>query len=176
MLVIGATFLVVFLEAAFGCIRRLLGAQVDLLPCLMVYAGLCTGAVTLGLVAVLGGLWFDALSANPLGVSCLPLYLVGLGAYLARDVVLRDKKFVQALLGFCASIAAPVLTLLLLTMCRTPLLGWGTLWQLIVMGIGGAASAPLVFLLFGWLGQTLIHGPSVESSFRPDREIRRGRG
>ena len=37
----GAAFLAVFWEAAFRGVRHLLGAQVDLLPPLMVYAGLC---------------------------------------------------------------------------------------------------------------------------------------
>ncbi len=41
--------------------------------------------------AVAGGLWFDSLSANPLGVSVLPLFAVGLCVHLAREFVLRDQ-------------------------------------------------------------------------------------
>ena len=73
-----AAFLAVFGEAAFPGVRHWLGAQVDLLPALMVYASLCAGLATVALLAVLGGLWFDSLSANPLGVSILPLFIVGL--------------------------------------------------------------------------------------------------
>ncbi len=53
MLVLGAAFLAVFWEAAFGGVRHLLGAQMDLLPPLMVYASLCTGITTVTLLAVL---------------------------------------------------------------------------------------------------------------------------
>ncbi len=77
ILVLAAAFLAVFAEAAFQLPRHLLGAQVDLLPALMIYAALNTDVATVSLLAVLGGLWFDALSANPLGVSILPLFAVG---------------------------------------------------------------------------------------------------
>ena len=43
----------------------------------------------------LGGLWFDSLSANPLGVSVLPLFLVGLAIHLNRELILRDQAFAQ---------------------------------------------------------------------------------
>jgi hypothetical protein len=173
---LAAAFLAVFWEAAFPGLRKLLGAQIDLLPPLMVYAGLRANFVTVCLVAGLGGLWFDALSANPLGVSPLPLFAVGLGTYVFRDVILREQVFAQTVLGLLASLAAPVLTLmLLLTAGHTPLLGWGTLWQLVVMSVGGAVATPVLFILFEWLQSKLVHTRVTESSFRPDREIRRGK-
>jgi cell shape-determining protein MreD len=176
MLVLGAAFLAIFWEAAFGGVRNLLGAQIDLLPPLMVYASLCIGMGTVTLLAVLGGLWFDALSANPLGVSVLPLLAIGLAIHVSRELILRDQTFAQLVLGLAASLAVPVLTLLLLlTMGRTPLLGWGTLWQLLVLTAGGAIATPICFELFGWLQRTLIHRSTAETSFRPDRQIRRGR-
>jgi len=55
-----------FASGAAG-LREWLGAQVDLLPALMVYAALYTGLANVAGLAVLGGLWFDGLSANPLG-------------------------------------------------------------------------------------------------------------
>jgi integral membrane sensor domain MASE1 len=79
-------------------------------------------------------------------------------------------------IGLGASAAVPVLTLLLLlTLGEKPIRGWGTLWQITVMSVGGAIATPLCFLLFAWLRRTLVHGQVVETSFRPDREIRRGR-
>ena len=174
--VLGAAFLAVFWEAAFNGVRYLAGAQIDLLPPLMVYAGLCTGLTTVTLLALLGGLWFDSLSANPLGVTVLPLFVIGFAIHLNREFILRDQTFAQVVLGLGASAAAPVLTLLLLlTMGHPPLLGWGTLWQLIVLTIGGAIATPICFELFGWLQRTLVHHRAAETSFRPDREIRRGR-
>jgi cell shape-determining protein MreD len=176
ILVLGAAFLTVFWEAAFNGVRALLGVQIDLLPALMVYAGLSTGLTTVALTSFLGGLWFDSLSANPLGVSVVPLFLVGWAIHASRELVLRDQPFAQLVLGFAASLAVPLLTLLvLLTSRHMPLLGWGTLWQLVVMSAGGAIAAPAFFVLFGWLHRTLAHAPATETSFRPDREIRRGR-
>jgi len=174
--ILGTAYLAVFGEAAFSGLRHLVGAQIDLLPALMVYAALCTGLTSVALLALCGGLWFDSLSANPLGVSVLPLFAIGLAIYLKRDLILRDETFARLALGLGASAAAPVLTLLLLfTMGHPPLVGWGTLWQLVVMATGGAIATPICFELFGWLERVLVHHHAIESSFRPDREIRRGR-
>ena len=124
-IVLGATYLAVFWEAAFSGVSHVLGAQIDLLPPLMVYAALCTGLTTVALLALCGGLWFDSLSANPLGVTVLPMFAIGLAIYLKRDLILRDETFARLMLGLGASAVAPVLTLLLLfTMGRTPLVRW----------------------------------------------------
>lgn len=172
----GAAFVAVFWEAAFGGVRHLVGAQIDLLPPLMVYAGLCMGVTTVTLLAVCAGLWFDSLSANPLGVTVLPLFVIGLTIHLKRELILRDETFAQLVLGLGASAVAPVLTvLLLLTMGCNPLLGWGTLWQFVVLCLGGAIATPIWFELFGWLQRTLAYRGAHEGSFRSDREIRRGR-
>ena len=174
--ILSVAFLAVFAEAAFGGLRRVLGAQVDLLPPLVVYAALTSDLATIGLLAFLGGLWFDSLSANPLGVSVLPLFVIGLAIHLKRELILREQAFAHLVLGLAASAAAPVLTLLvLLTTGHTPLLGWGTIWQWLVMTIGGGLATPVCFWLFRWLRRTFVHGADVQSSFRPDREIRRGR-
>ena len=171
-----AAFLAIFWEAAFQGIRQLLGVQIDLLPPLMVYAGLSGGLNALFLLSVLGGLCFDSLSANPLGTSVLPLFAVGLVIHLSRELVLRDQTFAQVVLGLIASAVVPLLALLfLLTVGHAPRLGWRTLWQLIVMSVGGAVATPIVFVFFEWLHRTLVHSHPLPSSFRPDREIRRGR-
>jgi cell shape-determining protein MreD len=171
-----AAFLAVFWEAAFGGIRNVLGAQVSLLPGLMVYAAMSAGLLTLALLALFGGLLFDSLSANPLGVSVLPLFVVGVMIHARRDLLLREQVFAQIVLGVLASALAPALAVLvLLTLGESPLLGWGSLWQWLVMSAGGAAATPLLFILFGWLNRVLGYQPAMEASFRPDREIRRGR-
>jgi cell shape-determining protein MreD len=176
LFIVAAAFLAVFWEAAFPGVRNVLGAQIDLLPPIIVYAALCSRLSTVCLVALFGGLCFDSLSVNPLGVSVLPLFAVGFVIHLWRDLILRDQSFAQVVLGLAAGIACPVLTLLLLlTTGRPPQLGWGTLWQLIVMSLGSGLVTPVFFFLFEWLHNTLVHAPTFESSFRPDREIRRGR-
>ena len=174
--VLFAAFLVVFWEAAFQGVRHLLGAQIDLLPPLMVYASLCAGLHTALLLALCGGLWFDSLSANPLGMTVLPLLVIGVAIYASREFILRSQTFAQLVIGLAASIAVPLITLLLLLSTgHQPLLGWGTLWQVLVMGFGGALATPVFFELFGWLHRKLGRVQVSEVSFRPDREIRRGR-
>ena len=72
--------------------------------------------------------------------------------------------------------AVPAMTaLLLLSGSQEPLLGWGSLWQWVVMIAGGALATPVIFVLFNWCQHALGYQPQTESSFRPDREIRRGR-
>jgi cell shape-determining protein MreD len=176
IMILAAAFLAVFWASAFNLVRNLLGAQVDLLPALMVYASLTAGLTTVSLLAFAGGLWFDSLSANPLGVSVLPLFMVGLVIYVIRELILRDQVYAQMVIGLAASAVMPVLNLvLLLTLGFEPLLGWGSLWQWVVMSAGGALATPLVFVIFEWLHRAFTHELVPETSFRPDREIRRGR-
>ena len=176
ILIFASALLAVFAQAVLPGLRHLLGAQIDLLPVLMVYAALNTGIVTVSLLAVLGGLWFDALSANPLGVTILPLFAVGFVIFSQREFILHKLSFAQIVLGATACAIVPVLTvLLLLTAGQQPLLGWGSLWQWLVMIVGGAAATPLIFAFFAWCNHALGYQPRTETSFRPDREIHRGR-
>jgi len=176
ILILLSACLAVFWQTAFHGVRHFLGAQIDLLPALMVYASLSAGFSSVVLLAVCGGLWFDSLSANPLGVSVLPLLLIGVALYSTRDLILRSQTFARFFLGFAASIAVPLLALiLLLTTSQRPLLGWGTLWQFLVMSVAGGIAAPVYFELFGWLQRLLGPAQMSETSFRSDREIRRGR-
>jgi rod shape-determining protein MreD len=175
-LVLGSALLAVFWESAFSGVRHVLGAQLDLLPPLMVYAALKTDLKTVCLLAVLGGLWFDSLSVNPLGVSVLPLFFIGLAIYTQRDVILREETFAQLVLGFGASTLAPVLALLLLlTIGHRPVLGLNTLWQWTVMSVGGALMTPAWFGIFDWLRRTFMHSRVPQTGLRSNREMRRGR-
>jgi len=176
ILILLAAFLAVFLEASFGGIRHLFGAQIDLLPALMVYASLRTNILTVTLLAVLGGLWFDTFSDNPLGVTILPLFLAGFLIYPRRDLILREQYYAQFVLGLSASALVPlVVVLLLLSARQSPILGWGTIWQWLVVSVGGGLLTPVCFRVFDWLNRALTYRPAIEISFRPDREIRRGR-
>lgn len=176
ILILLAALLSVFWQSAFNGLRHLLGAQVDLLPALMVYTSLSAGLPTVILTAVSGGLLFDTLSANPLGVSVLPLLAVGVALYSQRELILRDQFFAQVILGLSASAFVPVATvLIILSMGRAPLIGWGSLWQWTVISIGGAVAAPIWFQLFGLFDRALNYRRAIETTFRPDREIRRGR-
>src|SRR5690349_6215168 len=102
--VLVAGFLVVFWEASFQGIRHLLGAQIDLLPSLMVYASLNAGLGTIASLAVCGGLWFDSLSANPLGITIFPLMVIGVAIFSKRELIVRDQTFARMVLGLIASL------------------------------------------------------------------------
>jgi cell shape-determining protein MreD len=174
-LVLLAAFLAVYLEAACTWPRRLLGAQIDLLPGLMVYASLTTGVTTVTLLAAVGGVCFDSLSANPTGISVLPLFAIGMAILQVRHLILREQAYAQWVLGLAASALMPLLTLLLLyTLGKSPLIGAGSLWQWLVVSVGGAVLTPLCFVVFDRLEQALSYHPRHQSSFRSDREIERG--
>lgn len=176
LLILLAAVLVVFGQAAFHGLRHWLGAQPDLLPALMVYAAFTGTLGTVAALALVGGLGLDSLSANPLGISLLPLFTVGLMVHAHRGLILRDQRVAQFVLGLAASAAVPVLTLLLLlTAGYSPLLGWGTLWQWLVMSLGGGVATPAVFWLLDRAAQGLSYRRVSQPSFRPDREIHRGR-
>jgi rod shape-determining protein MreD len=169
-------FLLVFLQASFNGFRALIGVQVDLLPSLMVYTSLSSGLPTLTLLAVVTGLLFDSISANPLGVTILPLFLIGFVIQRYRGLILRDQLYAQVVLGLGASAGAPLLTvLLLLNMETKPLLSWFSLWQWLVMTVLGGVVTPLWFSVFDRINHALNYRRLDETSFRPDREIKRGR-
>lgn len=176
LLILGTAFLGVFLEAAFDAPRRLLGAQVDCLPALMVYAALTSNLATVAGLALVGGLAFDSLSANPLGVTVGPLLGAGVLILRFRHLLLSREVYAQWLLGLGASAAVPLATVLLLMAMGTgPGVGWGSAWQWLVVAAAGSAMVPLFFGLFERLRGLFGYRPVQESSFRPDREIARRR-
>ncbi|MFN7138964.1 MAG: hypothetical protein ACK4UN_06475 [Limisphaerales bacterium] len=177
ILVILAAYLAVYMQATFDVFRDLFGVQLDLLPTLIVYASLTHGILFVGLLAFWSGLFYDSLSANPLGISVLPLFFVGLMIYFFRTLLLRERTYAQFVLGTAACAAVPVFTLMgLFTLNQNPLFGVGTLWQILLMaGIGGVLT-PVIFRVLDRISRTFNYAPLPESSFRPDREIKRGRG
>ena len=175
MIILVAAFLAVFVESLPGGLRNVLRTQIDYLPALLVYTALTADLTALALLAVLGGLAHDSLSANPLGVSVLPLLLTGLLIHRNQELMLRDQIYAQFTLGLVASALVPALTLLLMPGSAHPLLGLGTLWQWFVLTFAGAAATPLCFKLFAKLSRLFAYQPLAEISFRPDRQIKRGR-
>lgn len=166
----------VFAQAALSWPRRLLDTQVDLLPALMVVAALRLSLPSIVMLALLGGLAFDALSLNRLGVSTLPLGLLGIALHQRREHILRDTLFAQTCLGAFAGVAAPLGSLvLLLTAGDSPLVGPALLWNLVVLGVLNALAVPAIYQFLHWLEGLLIYQAPPQPGFRPDREIRRGR-
>lgn len=110
-----AAIVCVFLESVIDVPRRWLGVQVDCLPVLAVYAGMRLNLATLAILSLAGGIAFDSLSCNPLGVSILPLWIVGFIAYCCRELVLRDQRLAQSIVGALACLTATLLSLFLLS-------------------------------------------------------------
>ena len=176
ILILAAAFGAVFFEAWFDGFRNVLGTQIDLLPALMVYAGLTNGLFTIALAAICGGLWFDSLSANPLAVSVLPLLLIGLLAHRGREFLSREEPAAQFCLGAAASALQPLAVLfILLNIGAPPLLGWKSIWQWGGMTLGGGLFTPVCFALFNRFHRAFDYQPAPHPAFRPDREIKRGR-
>jgi rod shape-determining protein MreD len=176
ILILAVAFVAVFFEAWFDGLRNVLGVQIDFLPALMVYAGLTNGILTIALASVCGGLWFDSLSANPLGVSVLPLLLIGLLAHRGRELLSSEHPAAQFFLGATASALQPLAVLfILLNIGAPPLLGWKSIWQWAVMALGGGLFTPVCFALFNRIHQAFDYQPARQTAFRPDREIKRGR-
>ena len=157
-------------------IRNFLGAQITLLPALMVYASLTSEIGTVALLAVCGGLWRDSISADPLGVSILPLFMIGYVILWKRDLLLREHEFAQMALGLAAGADFPLGTLFLLfNLGRGPIPGWIWLWQWVVGTLTAGVLTPLFFGLFGRMRRAFEYPAMKQSSFREDREIKRGR-
>ena len=171
------TFVAVFLQCRIEILRDIIGVQIDLLPPIMVYTALSTNFATVAIVAFAGGLLVDSLSVNPLGVSIFPLLLTGVALLWFRDLLLRDQRYARNMLGMFASVAVPAMTLLLLlSLGKGPLLGWGTIYLFIVLGATGAVLTPIVFSLFDQLqGMFMYKVADRQTSFRDDREIKRNR-
>jgi cell shape-determining protein MreD len=118
----------------------------------------------------------DSLSANRLGVSVLPLFAAGFLIHTRRQVILRDQAYAQFWLGFGTAVLVPLATLIVLSLGqRDPLHGWSTVWQLALNGVFNGVLCPACFALFDALRRTFDYQPVAESSFRPDRQIKRGR-
>jgi rod shape-determining protein MreD len=174
--ILAVAFVAVFLEATCQLPRHLLGAQIDLLPALMVYTALTNGVANITMLAACGGLWYDSLSLNPLGASVLPLLAIGMAIYRGRDLLLREHVFAQMVLGVAAAGLQPLGTLfILLNVGAAPLLGWISLWQWLVAALAGGLVTPLCFSLFDRLYHAFDYPQAPQLSFRADREIKRGR-
>lgn len=170
------TWLTVFAQTQFRPLANLFDTPVALLPALMVYAALTHSLITVASLAVFAGLALDSLSAGSPGISVIPLFAVGFGLHLRQHLILREQTYAQFWLGLSAGIAVPLMTLLLLELGSTSLIrGPFLVVQFLLLGLLNGAVCPAVFRIFDALHRTFDYQPLIESSFRPDREIKRGR-
>lgn len=176
LLILCSAFLAIFAEAKVLFLRNLIGVQPDLIPGLMVFASLTLELFPLTLFGLVAGLCYDSLSMNSLGVTVLPLIAVGCVNYHSRSLLLRENQFAQMVLGASASLSCPLLSLLIMEgLGKSPILGWAMIWQFMVLTAFGAMSTPIIFRVFDSIGERLNYQTVAESTFRPDRQIKRGR-
>jgi hypothetical protein len=176
ILIVLAALIGIYIQCTFEAFRHIFGAQFDVLPPLAVCAALRSNPPTMAALAIVGGLCFDSQSLNLFGVTILPLFVVSMLIYTRRALILEGQVYAQFVLGAAASAVVPFLTILLLLSARqSPVLGWGSLWQWLVVTFTGAIITPVLFWLFDWLNSALTYRPATQTSFRQDREIARGR-
>jgi len=169
-------WLSVFAQTQFRPLVNLIDTPLSLLPALMVYAALTHNLVTVAILAVVAGLGLDALSSAPMGISILPLFIIAFGLHLRQHLILRNQTYAQFWLGLGAGMAAPLLTLLLLNLGSTRLIqGPILIAQMLFLGFLNGALCPAVFRFFDAIQLTFDYQPLAETSFRADRQIKRGR-
>jgi len=175
-IIILAVLLAVFAQVRVEWFREIFGTQFDLLPAFMVYAGLNSSIMLMTTIALFGGLLLDSFSSNPLGASVIPLFIIGFVHHQNRSLLLRTTAFAQSVLGLSASATAPLFTcLIILALGESPIIGVGFIWQTIVSAAFGAVVTPALFLFLGRIQKAFDYQQDPGSSFRPDREIKRGR-
>jgi rod shape-determining protein MreD len=169
-------YLVIFAQARFDTLRDLTGAQPDLLPGMIVFAAMAFHLGTVMLCAAVFGLLFDSFSANVLGTTFVTLAMIGFFCSRYRDLLLSEHFTTHWVLGLMASALAPAISYIVLRLQDIkPMIAWGSVWHWAIMVAGGGVVTPLWFKIFNRLDEALRYKELPESTFRPDRQIARGR-
>ena len=169
-------YAVIFAQARWTMFRNFTGAQIDLLPGMIVFAAMAFRLETVMLCALVFGLLFDSFSVNALGTTVVTLGTVGFAASKYRELLLSEHFTTHWVLGLIASGAAPFISYIVLRLSGlNPLVGAGSAWHWAVMTAGGGVITPVWFKVFSRLDEALRYKEIPESAFRPDRQIARGR-
>ena len=169
-------WLAVFAQTQFPVLHDWLGTPVSLIPGLLVYAALTHELWLAVLFSVVAALWLDSISASRLGVSILPMFSYTFFIQTRGHLILREQRFAQFWLGLAGGMIVPLATAGILQLGnRQPAFTPSTWWQLLVQGLVNALLCPLLFQFFDELNQAFNYQPVVPQSFRPDRQIVRGR-
>ncbi len=175
-LLFGVTWIALFAQTQFDVFRALFGFPLSILPALVVYTALTLDLWITSIFCCVSGLLFDSLSEARLGVSVAPLFAVGFALHFRRHLILREQTFARFWLGFGAGFVIPLATLgVTLLGNRQPSVGWPAIWQALFIGLFNGLACPICFRVFDWLKDYFDYQPIPMSSFRADREIKRGR-
>ena len=169
-------YVIIFAQGKFTFFRDFFGAQPDLLPGMIVFAAMAFRLETVMVCVCIFGLLFDSFSMNPLGTSVVTLGAIGFGASRYRELLLSEQFTTHWVLGLVASGVAPLISYAVVRLSdMTPLVSMGSALQWAIMTAGGGIVTPLWFKVFNWLDLALRYKEIPESTFRPDRQIARGR-
>lgn len=169
-------YVIIFAQARFTFFRDFFGAQPDLLPGMIVFAAMAFRLETVMMCALVFGVLFDSFSVNALGTSVVTLGAIGFAASHYRELLLSEHFTTHWVLGLIASGLAPFMTYAVLKLSgMSPLIGGGSAWHWAIMTAGGGLVTPLWFKVFNRLDDALRYKEIPESTFRPDRQIARGR-
>ncbi|MSU36944.1 MAG: hypothetical protein EXS36_17975 [Pedosphaera sp.] len=171
-----AAWLATYAQTQFPMVRLAFGIPFCILPALAAYVAMNHSILITTVFTVVTALGVDSLSANRFGVSVVPFFLFGFIAHISRHVLLQDQRYTQFWLGFTGGILVPLGTLAMLFLGqREPMFGSVTIRQLLLLGLLNGLVCPAFFWLFDRIQQGFDYQPLAVPSFRPDREIKRGR-
>ncbi len=169
-------WIAVFAQTQFPMFHRWFATPLSLLPCLLVYAALTHGLVLTTVYSTVAALWLDSLSSSRFGVSVLPMFFYAFVVQTRSHLLLRDQRFAQCWLGAAGGGLIPLGTAGILALGqREPSITHGTAGQLLILALFNALVCPLVFGLFDQLNHAFNYQPLESQSYRPDRQIVRGR-
>ena len=122
-----------YVQSHWSMMEGMWRAQIDLLPVFAAFAALHGGLGPIIGLALIAGSWLDVLSANPLGTSLVSLFLTALILHRLHEVLLKGQLAAQFFVCLAAGAFGPTISCLFLWgMSMQPLVGWGTLWQIVV--------------------------------------------
>lgn len=170
-------YLIIALNATlFGKLRAISGLDIQLLPAIVACSGLISSIETILLVSFIIGLMFDSISANPLGVTSISLAIPGVLIYSAQNLFVKNQWQTQFLSGVFAGLLQPLVVLfLLLTFGYEPVFSADSILILGLSALIGGFFTPWIFKFVNWMDKNFNYSQVKTSSFRPDREIKRGR-
>lgn len=150
----------IFFETACQIPRSFTGAQIDPLPALMVVTALRAPVLVITALAIMGSLWQSSLSSDPLGISMLPLFLLGMLVHLNIKSISHHHIGSRFALGAIAGALVPILILCLLLLSgHQPMIGLYSLWQYAMSIIGSGLFALSFFPLLEWLNRNMEEQP-----------------
>ena len=177
LLLLIVAYVLTFIQSYWHWPRLLLGFQPDLTPAFLVFVGMTMGAGYVSSMALATGLWLDSLSANPFGISVLPLFFVGWVVFCVREKIMTREFMAQIYLGIIAGLIVFLFQLILLRIFSVnPMIGWEMVFWSLLNAFFCGLFVPLLTLSHKAFGRWFSH-PSYEPNKWLDnnRQIVRGK-